>query len=195
MKPVSLAEQWREAFLGRVQEDNYAVPLKAAALDERLGDWTDALTATSVVTCQTLQWQAAAKKHKMTSLPVCRNEYLSIDVMAFAAEGIRWRFPAAAIELENCKDDNRIAYSLWKVMCVRAELRIVFCYRREPTHGSELMRYLREEVIDSLALKERMLLTGETVVVVGSRNDSSTFPYGFFKWWRLETNTGAFRLF
>ena len=195
MIATTLAEQWREAFLVTVQEARFAVPLKGAALDERLGDWTEALTAVSAVTCLAMGWQAAAKMHKMTSLPVCRSEYLSIDVMAFTTEGIRWRFPAAAIELENSKDDDKIAYSLWKVMCVRAGLRVVFCYRREPTQGAELVRYLREEVVNSLALTDRVQLAGETIVVVGSRNDSATFPYGFFKWWRLETNTGAFRLF
>lgn len=191
---ATLAEQWRNVFFTTVQENSFAVPLKTAALEERLGDWTEALTATSVVTCQAMRWEAAAKKHKMTSLPICRNEYLSIDVMAFALEDTRWRFPSAAIELENSKEDDRIAYSLWKVMCVRAGLRIVFCYRSEPSHGSELVRYLREEVVASLALTERVQLTGETIVVVGSRNEAETFPYGFFKWWRLETNTGAFRL-
>lgn len=195
MSAPTLAEQWRETFLATVQEDSYAVPLKDAALDERLGDWTEALTATSVVTCQAMNWEAAAKKHRMTSLPVCRSEYLSIDIMAFGQEGSRWRFPIAAIELENSKDDNKIVYSLWKVMCVRAGLRVVFCYRRDPTEGSELVRYLREELICSLALNDRVQLAGATIVVVGSRAESGTFPYGFFKWWRLETNTGMFRLF
>ena len=37
-------------------------------------------------------------------------------------------------------------------------------------------------------------LSGETLVVVGSRDESATFPYGFFKWWKLDTNTGTFRL-
>lgn len=36
------------------------------------------------------------------------------------------------MELENSRDSERIAYSLWKVLCVRAELRIVFCYRSLP---------------------------------------------------------------
>lgn len=195
MSAPTLAEQWRETFLAKVQADCFAVPLKEAALEERLSDWTKALTATSVVTCQALQWEAAAKKHRLTSLPVCRSEYLSLDVMAFGQAASRWRFPLAVIELENSKDDDKIAYSLWKVMCVRADLRVVFCYRREPTEGAELVRFLREEVVSALALPDRVKLAGETVVVVGSRNESSTFPYGFFKWWRLETNTGMFRLF
>ena len=98
------------------------------------------------------------------------------------------------MELENSKDDNRIAYSLWKVLCVRADLRIVFCYRRSADESSTLIRFLRTEVIQAMALMNRMNLEGETLVVVGSRDDSGTFPYRFFKWWQLDTNTGTFSL-
>jgi hypothetical protein len=37
-------------------------------------------------------------------------------------------------------------------------------------------------------------LSGQTLVVIGIRDDAETFPYGFFKWWALETNTGTFKL-
>ena len=35
---------------------------------------------------------------------------------------------------------------------------------------------------------------GETLVVVGSRAEAETFPYGFFSWWLLDGNTGTFSL-
>jgi hypothetical protein len=38
-------------------------------------------------------------------------------------------------------------------------------------------------------------LEGETLVVVGSRNDSATFPFGFFQTWKLNSNTGRFERF
>jgi hypothetical protein len=53
---------------------------------------------------------------------------------------------------------------------------------------------LRDEVVQAMDVKQRAELDGSTVVVVGSRNDSATFPYGFFKWWELDTNTGSFRV-
>ena len=34
---------------------------------------------------------------------------------------------------------------LWKVLCVRASLRVVFAYRREPAEGSQLVACLAEE--------------------------------------------------
>ena len=111
---------------------------------------------------------------------------------AFAPGQGRWRFPVAAIELENVQHTDRIAYSLWKVLCVRAEVRIVFCYRRNPHEAAPLVRNLTETVVGALDVSGRLALEGETLVVVGSRAEAAVFPYGFFKWWRLELNTGAF---
>lgn len=34
------------------------------------------------------------------------------------------------------------------------------------------------------------LACASTLVVVGSRSDAGTFPYGFFQAWRLNSNTG-----
>ena len=36
------------------------------------------------------------------------------------------------------------------------------------------------------------LKKGETLLVVGSRSESGTFPFGYFGWWSLDTNTGKF---
>jgi hypothetical protein len=186
--------KWREAFWSIVQQTDYAQSLKEAALNERLGDWTQALTAVSVETCASLGWQAAAKGHRLDLLPEAHSEYLGMDMMAFADGAARWRFPIAVIELENSRKDDRIAYSLWKVLCVCAELRIIFCYRREPNEGATLVRWLSKEVVGALSLDQRLKLEGETIVVVGSRGEAATFPYGFFKWWKLEHNLGSFRL-
>jgi len=103
-----------------------------------------------------------------------------------------WPFPAAVFELENSRRDDKVAYSLWKVLCVRARLRVVFCYRRDVGAGSALVRYLADAVVGSLPIEERANLVGETLLIVGSRAEESTFPYGFFKDWVLDKNTGRF---
>ena len=186
--------RWREAVLRSIQRPENATLLRTAALEERLADWTQALTAAVVEACGELGWKASAKGHALELLPVARSEYLALDVTAFADGQKRWRFPVAVCELENSMSDDRVAYSLWKVLCVRTELRAVFCYRRSPEEGAALVRFLRDEVVQAMALAGRVGLEGETLLVVGCKNESSTFPYGFFKWWRLETNTGTFRL-
>ncbi len=139
-------------------------------------------------------WRVSARGHKLELLPVSRSEYLGLDLMAFPEGDKEWRFPIAAMEFENSKSDDRIAYSLWKVLSVRADLRVVFCYRRKSEDGPALVKFLRDEVIQAMGLTGRMNLEGETLLVVGSRAESETFPYGFFKWWELESNSGTFRL-
>ena len=188
-----VAENWQAAFWRTAQQQEYASSLREAALRGRLGDWTKTLTVVTVSTCRALGWQASAKDHHLDLLPVPHYEYLTMDVMAFAGGERRWRFPVAVVELENSADNDRIAYSLWKVLCVRSALRIVFCYRRSADEGAALIRFLRDEVVQAMPLDDRMKLEGATVVVVGSRDDAATFPYGFFKWWYLEPNIGSFQ--
>ena len=66
-------------------------------------------------------------------LPQPGQEYLSMDVMAFSGSPVsgRWRLPIAAFELENHRTDDRVGYSLWKVLCLRTDLRVVFAFRRD----------------------------------------------------------------
>jgi hypothetical protein len=188
----SSENEWVIMFTQTLRQYTAADSLRDAALHGRLGDWTAALTAVVVETCEAAGWQVAAKGHPLALLPESRHEYLSLDVMAFPAEGGDWRFPIAVMELENSRDDARIAYSLWKVLCVRAALRIVFCYRPQAEQGAALVHRIGAQVVGALSIPERMTLQGETLVVIGSRGDAATFPYGFFKWWLLDKNAGAF---
>ena len=190
-----LRERFRTAFFESLRTDERAPLLKEAALTQQLGPWTRELTAVTVLTCRRLNWQPTARAHRLELLPVPRSEYLGIDVVAFADGPKRWRFPVAVIELENSQREDLIAYSLWKVIAVRANLRIVFCYRPSGALAPPLLKHLREEVVDAMGLAGRAKLEGQTLLVVGSRNESETFPYGYFAWWELNTNTGRFEKF
>ena len=128
----------------------------------------------------------------VTCMPVPRAEYLAIDVTAFAGSASKWPLPTAVIELENSRRDDLVAYSLWKVLAVRAELRVVFCYRSDAEQGSALVQQIQRDVIAPLGPDERLQLGGETLLVVGQRDDASAFPHGFFRPWILESNTGHF---
>jgi len=140
-------------------------------------------------------WMSAARGNKLHITPIPHSEYLTLDVMAFApTSACGWIFLIAVAELENSPDEERIAYSLWKVLCVRSDLRIVFCYRRSFTDAPAMVSYLSREVVLALPVADRMNLKGETYIVVGSKNESATFPYGFFKWWQLDNNTGNFNV-
>lgn len=189
----ALSHLWYGKFMETVQQHESAMELKEAAISGRLGKWTSALTRVVCSACDGMGWKAAAKGHRSTLLPVAGQEYLALDVVAFEPSGDRrWRFPVAVMELENSGTDDRVAYSLWKVLCTRARLRVVFCYRKDTTQASALVRHLAEQVTTSMGIDERTKVGGETVLIVGSKNEASTFPYGFFKDWQFDVNLGRF---
>ncbi len=186
--------QWQQAFLDVVQQPSVAAPLKEASLAEDLKTWTACLTSSVVESCKALGWLAAAKGHRLSELPQAGQEFLSLDVMAFQSEPSpkRWRFPVGVFELENDRTDDRVAYSLWKVLCVRAPLRVVFAFRRDWDASRSSVNAICADVIGSLSVGDRSALTGEIVVVIGNRGDGDTFPWGYFKFWKLDTNVGRF---
>ena len=139
--------------------------------------------------------EVAAKGHRCTALPVEREEYLALDVAAFPDTGSAWRFPVAVCELENSARDEVVAYALWKVLCIRHALRVVFCYRNARTDAPRLIGSLSDRVVGAMALPDRERLSADTLVFVGSRSESDTFPYGFFQVWRLNRNLGRFETF
>lgn len=173
-------------------EPDLAADLREASLSGDLGRWTGCLTDLVARSFQVLGLAVAAKGHRCDVLPVCREEYLGHDLMALPREGGAWRYPVAVCELENSARDEVVAYSLWKMLCLRSVLRVVFCYRSASTDAGGLVTHLADEVITALSLTDRQRLTGDTLVFVGSRNESSTFPYNFFLAWRLNSNTGRF---
>lgn len=191
---MSLSITWRNIFLKTLQQPEYLQPFKDAGEREHLGDWTKALTRTAVASCREMNWEAVGIGHA-SPLPVSRNEYLSMDVMAFKSSDQRWRFPVAVMELENDLTNEKAAYCLWKVLCVRADLRVMTCYRRTHQEVPALIHYLTHEIISVIPTHERMGWGGETLVAVGNaRYETSTFPYGYFKWWQLNWNTAEFYL-
>lgn len=193
---TALATRWTSQFFATLGDDRLAAAeLKDASVRSDLACWTSTLTGVVVRSFEQLGWAAAGKGHRCTVLPVKRNEYLSQDVMAFPVSGLGWRLPVAVCELENSADADLVAYSLWKVLCVRCGLRILFCYRPEPSERPAFVASLARDVVAAIPIAERATLDGETLVVVGSRSDAGTFPYGFFQAWKLNSNTGRFERF
>lgn len=188
--PLSIA--FRDAIGDGLRQGDVSARFKQAATDALLEPWTTALTAVVVAACEATGLSASARGHKLDLLPVGRSEYLGLDVTAFSKGKERWRFATIIAELENSRREDLIAYSLWKVLSVRAELRLVFCYRENPGDISRLLKHLQLEVIDAMGVVSRTTLHGETMVVCGTRGAVDTFPHGYFAWWELNKNTGAF---
>jgi hypothetical protein len=188
-----LAARWYSVFTETLQTHEASVRLRQAAMDERLEPWTRALTDVVISTFGAMGWTGGAKGHQCRALPVSRQEYLSLDAVAFSAKAARrWTFPAAVFELENGRRDDTVAYSLWKVLTVRDALRVVVCYRSDSRQGSALIRHLSDGVVEALGVDSQHPLGGECLVVVGSRSDQDAFPYGFFKPWLLDASNRRF---
>lgn len=193
---TGLATKWVSQFYATLGDDRaVADELREASLRSDLVRWTGTLTGVVVRSFKQIGLAAAGKGHRCEVLPVKRHEYLSQDVMAFPSTGAGWQFPTAVCELENAADSDLVAYSLWKVLCVRCGLRVVFCYRPDPAAGPSFVSALASSVVEAMPIAERAALDGETLIIVGSRNESSTFPYGFFQAWKLNSNTGRFERF
>lgn len=191
----TLLETWRESFGDCVQLPEAAERLKAASLEGNLKSWTSESTAAVVRSCEAIGWSAAAKGHPGRRLPKSGQEFLGVDVMAFPSheEGsARWPWPLAAFELENSGSDDRVAYSLWKVLCVRAEMRVVFAYRPDWEQGRRLVAAACDDVIRTLRPHQQSHIEGEVVMVIGSRGEGETFPWGYFKFWSLNQRLGRF---
>jgi len=156
MNKESLSSFWRSTFYSILRSDPNSAILKQASLDEDLETWTKELTVIVIKTCTQMGWQCAAKNNKSSALPIRRNEYLSIDVMAFPEKESRWKFPVAVFELENQQKDEFIEYAFWKTICVRADLRVLFCYRKTPDEGARLVTKLNREVLDALQPEDKL---------------------------------------
>lgn len=169
----SLAGGWYDAFRHAVRRPAMAPQLQAAADGYLLKPWTELLTVVVGSACKDYGWEFAAKAIEPGPLPVKRGEYLSIDVLAFAA-GPRWRPPVAAFELENSPHDDFVGYALWKACMVRAPLACLFCYRKEP-EIARLIGFLEQDVLKVLDP------TNDVLIVVGTRAAAETFPDGYFR--------------
>jgi hypothetical protein len=136
---------------------------------------------------------ASARWNPSKRLPQAGKEFLGLDVTAFAGgTEPRWPLPLAVFELENHRTDRRVAYALWKVLCVRAGLRVVFAYRPDWEQGRQLVSTLARDVVGSLTPEQRACLDGQTVLIVGNRGEGPTFPWGYFKTWVLNPGLGQF---
>jgi hypothetical protein len=187
-------QEWYQAFRRVVRDNRWADPLREAALAGHLGVWTEHLTGAVVAACATFSWTAVARGHLAEVLPVPKQEYLVIDVMAFeTADKPGWRRPIAAFELENRPELEAVSYSVWKVSVVRCGLSGVFCYRKQPEEIGDLITSLTHGVmaaIDQPGEKD----SGKLLLVVGTRSEAEGFPDGFFKPYAWDRSTKRFQV-
>lgn len=175
---------WYASFREVLRSSPVADQLRAAADGALLRPWTELLTGVVAEACRASGWVCAAKHTGDRPLPVPRDEYLGIDLLAFKS-GSGWRPPVAAFELENSPRDALVAYALWKACMVDSSLAGVFCYRRSDDQVLALLRYLQDEVL------RRAMPTPSVLLVVGTRAAAGTFPDGYFRPLTWDSKRGA----
>jgi len=190
-----LLKKWKELFYSVIDDVTVSDELKKAVFQNNLGEWTKILTDVVVETSKKMGWVSCARNNKAEILPISRNEYLTIDVVSFPKSNCEWKFPVAAIELENSNKNDIIAYSLWKVICIRVRFRLVYCYRQNKKEVSSLIGYLNKNVLSCIPVAERQQIKGLLGIVIGCRDEINTFPYRYFRWWQYCENTGKFEQF
>ena len=191
-----LGDRFKDTLLEVLRQSDRREAMREAAVGQALKVWTGLLTAAVAEAFGSLGWTVAAKGHKCGQLPKAGQEYLGLDLMAFdpaaAPDGARWHWPVAVAELENSLANDRLAYSLWKVLNISVPLRVVVGYRRDREAVSGLPGLLAESVLRSMPLARWSTLEGEVLLVIGSRSDGEHFPWGYFRFWRLDRGIGRF---
>ena len=103
----------------------------------------------------------------------------------------------AVFELENHRSDDRVGYSLWKVLRARAELRVVFTFAKTGANSQVSGHHLPGGDRQSFfPPRTQSPEDGETVLVIGrpGRRLDGHFLVGMnFKMWKLDRKRRSVR--
>jgi len=120
-------------------------------------------------------------------------EYLNIDAVFIdnaeydlVRSGSKWDpfvLPRAVVELENIYDTDRISYALWKILCVRAPIRVLICYQK----GEDKVTFLKQRLESVIWQGSLMKGTdGDFLIIIGDDNATAETPlgecFGVFEW-------------
>lgn len=94
--------------------------------------------------------------------------------------------PSVVVELENSDVLNQITYDLWKILCIRAPVRVLICYQGKPDKIESLRRHLEGIIQRGGLMKDA---GGELFVIIGDGSVSEESEWGeYFKMfeWRYD---------
>lgn len=161
------AEQWIRVFFAALDVPDYpGDSCSDAEWTEFLGQVLDEVGKRT--NCYVAKLRSAVRDDEYSG------EYLNIDAMffdnasyaamQFGEDRDPFVLPRAVVEIENQYDHGKIAYCLWKLMCVRAPLRALICHQ----HGQDQVKALRaqlENVVKNGRLAEGD--GGKVLVLIG----------------------------
>ena len=120
-------------------------------------------------------------------------EYLNIDAVFIdrteydltkkESEWDPFVLPRAVVELENRSDRMKISYCLWKILCVRAPIRVLICYQSNPNRVIALKEHLENVIWQGSLMKGT---DGDLLVIIGDESSWSEASWGeyftVFEW-------------
>jgi len=114
-------------------------------------------------------------------------EYLNIDAVFIdnseydlRQEDSEWDpfvLPRAVVELENEYKIDQIAYCLWKILCIRAPIRVLICYQRTLDEVATLTQYLENVIWQGSLMKGT---DGDLLVIIGDESDVRATTWGTY---------------
>jgi len=113
-------------------------------------------------------------------------EYLNIDAVFIdeaeydlvEKEKIEWDpfvLPRAVVELENSSKSMKISYCLWKILCVRAPIRVLICSQSNKDEVITLKEYLERVIWRGSLIKGT---EGDLLVIIGDESVSKSWAPG-----------------
>ena len=120
-------------------------------------------------------------------------EYLNIDAMFIANRAyVGWTskewdppvLPSVVVEHENLDIRGKIRYCLWKILSIRAPLRVLICYQNRTNHIASLKTYLEKVIWKRGLMKET---DGDLLIVIGDGSKEGNEwdwheYYNIFEW-------------
>ncbi len=83
--------------------------------------------------------------------------------------------PRAVVELENSDDKMKISYCLWKILCVRAPIRVLICYQSSRDKVTNLKQHLEGAIWQGSLMKGT---DGDLLVIVGDESSWNKASWG-----------------
>lgn len=91
--------------------------------------------------------------------------------------------PRAVVELENYYDRMKISYCLWKILCVRAPIRVLICYQSNANNVLTLKQHLESIIWQGSLMKGT---DGDLFVIIGDGSVKGEASWGkyfsVFEW-------------
>lgn len=121
-------------------------------------------------------------------------EYLGIDAVFIdsseydSMKESDWNpvgIPCAAVELENSYDQKRISYCLWKLLCVRAALRVLICYQNNQVNVNNLKERLENLIWQGNLMKGT---DDDLLIIIGSEKGKELPWRNYFTAYKWRSN-------